>query len=835
MKQVGYIKHGTLLGAIFIALFLGIIPSAAQDGTATIKGDIVTASPDGTFLTLPGAKVTITPDKGIAAPQSVFADETGAYEIRGIAPGTYTVEVILQGFLPAKKTFTFAANQTITENIEMAIDPVAATIDVRQEQEGLQVGESQVTQTVGQPVLQDIPLANEKATDALPLTPGVVRGPDGLISVKGAQASQSGTLVGTSNVDDPVTGNASFDLPLEAVEEIKVVSNPFSAEYGGFSGGVVQLQTRSGADKWKFGFTRFFPRFRERDGKTVGVESATPRLTFSGPLKKDKLFLFQTFEYRFIRTKIESIKPEIKADTVLESFNNFTRVDYNVTDTHRINFSFALFPQKLDFVNLNTFNPQDTSANFHQRGWMFAANDQYVTSKGAIWQTTVSVKAADADVFGNSSGLFTLVPDLNTGGFYNRQERDSTRIEAQTIYTMPEFKWGGAHQFKFGGGFSSTSFDGTSLNQPVAISRVDGTLSGFQSYTGDGILDRDKTEIGFFVQDKWTPITGFSLDYGVRFDRDNLSDSFNPAPRIGFAYSPFKNNKTVVRGGFGVFVSKVPINVAVFDRNQDVLVQRFAADGVTLVSSTQFRNVIENDNVETPYSLGWTFQLDRELSERFMVRVGYEQRETRRDYILNPIVDSNDPTQGLYFLGKGGSSSYREFLLMTRVRLQTGRELFFSFTQSRSKGDLNNFGSFIGNIQNPILRDNEYSRLSVDVPRRFLVWGDIALPWKITFSPVVDWRNGFPFSVVDENLDFVGRRNFDRRFPIFFSADIQVLKQVMIPFRGKKYRTRVGFKIFNITNHFNPRDVQNNITSHNFGGFFNGVGRTFRAKFEMDF
>lgn len=835
MRQEGIKTQGSLLAAIFIALFFGIISGAAQDGTASIKGDIITMSPAG-VLNLPGAKVTITPDKGIAQPQTVFADETGAYEIRGITPGTYTIEVTVQGFSPSKRTVTLAANQTVTENIEMSIDIVDATVTTRAgEEEGLKVEDSQVSQNVQQRTLQNVPLPSEKAEEALQFTtPGVVRGPDGLLSVKGAQASQSGTLVGTTNADDPVTGNAAFDLPLEAVENVQVVSNPFSAEYGGFSGGVVQLQTRSGADKWKFGLTRFFPRFRERDGATRGVESATPRLTFSGPLRKAKLFLFQTFEYRFIRTKIESIKPEIKADTKLESFDSFTRIDYNFSPTHRINFSIALFPQKLDYVNLNTFTPQETSANFHQRGWMFSANDQYVTSKGGIWQITVSAKGADADVFGNSSGLFTLAPDLNSGGFYNRQDRDSTRIEAQTVYSLPVFNWGGQHLFKVGGGFSSTSFDGTSVNQPLAIARVDGTLSGFQSYTGVGILDRDKTEVGFFVQDKWTAFTGFTLDYGIRFDRDNLSESLNPAPRIGFAYSPFRNNKTVVRGGFGVFFSKVPINVAVFDRNQDVLVQRFASDGVTLLSSTQFENVIENDNVETPYSLGWTFQIDRELSERFMVRLGYEQRETRRDYVLSPIV-SEDPTRGIYLLGKGGKSSYREFLFMTRVRLQTGRELFFSYTQSRSAGVLNNFGSFIGNIQNPILRDNEYSRLSIDVPRRFVAWGDITIPWKLTVSPVVDWRNGFPYSIVDENLDFVGRRNSDRRFPIFFSADIQVLKQVMIPFKGKKYQTRIGFKIFNITNHFNPRDVQNNITSHNFGGFFNGVGRTFRAKFEMDF
>jgi hypothetical protein len=60
-----------------------------------------------------------------------------------------------------------------------------------------------------------------------------------------------------------------------------------------------------------------------------------------------------------------------------------------------------------------------------------------------------------------------------------------------------------------------------------------------------------------------------------------------------------------------------------------------------------------------------------------------------------------------------------------------------------------------------------------------------------------------------------------------------VTKGVAIPFRGKKYRGRVGLSVFNITNHWNPRDVQNNLDSTQFGTFFNSAGRLFRTKFEL--
>ncbi|HKR01489.1 MAG TPA: hypothetical protein VJT09_12500, partial [Pyrinomonadaceae bacterium] len=89
----------------------------------------------------------------------------------------------------------------------------------------------------------------------------------------------------------------------------------------------------------------------------------------------------------------------------------------------------------------------------------------------------------------------------------------------------------------------------------------------------------------------------------------------------------------------------------------------------------------------------------------------------------------------------------------------------------------------------------------------------------------------------------VGERNRGGRFPNFFSLDLQVTKGLRVPvpgwgvipakFRGKKYGGRVGVKLFNITNHWNPRDVQNNLASPDFGTFYNTVGRSIRLKFEF--
>ena len=819
--------------AVIITIIFSISVGYSQTTPGTLKGEVITIGPDGSTLNVPGAKIILTDSSRMTEALSIFADDAGSYEFEQLHPGIYTLETTVEGFVGVKKQISIRASEILTENIQLDLDGVTANVTISSGANEISVTESSVASSLSPKNLQNTPLFEEKFQEALPLIPGVIRGPDGLINVKGTSASQSGTLVGSANGDDPVTGNASVDLPLEAVESVQVFSNPYSAEFGNFTGGVVQLQTRSGSNKWNFGLTNFFPRLRERGGSIRGIESIKPRLNFGGPLVKDKLFFFQSFEYRFIQTRVESL-PDLKSDSKLESFDSFTRIDYNISDTHRLTGTFTLFPRKLDYVNLNTFNPQDTAANFHQRGWMLGLNDQYVTTKGGVWQTTFSVKQADADVFGNSSEPFAIAPETNSGGYFNRQNRESRRYEAQTIYSAPVVEWGGQHSWKFGGGFGYTTFDGTNVNSPVRIVRADGTLNQLQTYTGSGLVGRNKTDVGLFVQDKWTINPHLTLDLGVRFDRDSISESFNAAPRFGFVYSPFEDNKTVIRGGGGLFYSKVPLNVGVFTQDQGVIVSRFAADGITQVGSTLFRNVLENDDIETPYSVGWNLQFDREITDRISVRAGYEQRESKRGFILNPVAGVT-ASEGLYLLANSGRSSYRELLLMTRLKLQDNRDLFFSYTRSRTVGDLNDFGIFAGNLRNPIVRPNEYSRLSFDAPNRFLFWGEFGLPLGLTFSPVIDWRTGFPYSAVDENQDFVGLRNQAGRFPDFFSADVQVLKDFKVGFRGKEYTLRAGVKFFNVTNHFNPRDVQSNIDSSDFGGFSNGVGRRTRFKFEVVF
>jgi hypothetical protein len=828
-RWLAVILMASLGGAFAETVFAG---SAALLQVGRIKGKVVAVTAD-RREPLAGVVVVLSGEFLPGKVMQTISDEEGGYSFSDLPPGDYVLSVEMEGFERFARTIRVPLGAIVEVPVELKPKAVREAVTITAGEEELRRIESSLPAQLGAPLLRNAPLVNEKFQDALPLLPGVVRGPDGLLNVKGTRAAQSGILVSSINATDPVTGQAAVELPIEAVETVQVYANPYSAEFGKFTGAVTAIETRAGTNEWKYLLTNFMPRLRKRAGTIMGIESATPRLALSGPILRDRFFVFQGLEYRFVRTRIPSL-PDLQNDTRLESFDSFSRFDAVLAPAHRLTVIVSVFPQKLDFVNLNTFNPMETTPNFHQRGWFIAVHEQAAFRNGSLLQSSFSLKDFDADVYGNSPPPFRLTPNGNVGGWFNRQHRESRRYEWAEVYHLPLFSGGGQHAMKIGGSVAVNTFTGHDRSDPVEILRARGTLAERWTFLGEGILRRRNTEVTLYGQDKWTLHPRLTLDWGLRYDRDEIARENNLAPRLGVVLLPFSDPRTVVRGGMGLFYDKIPLNVGAFEQYQMRQITRFGPDGQTLRDGPRlFRNLVEGGRYRTPRSTAWNVQVDRELTRRVLLRVGYEERRSRRDFLVEPttLLSGEDAL----VLSNRGRSRYREFQIVARLRVQEQHTLFLAYVRSRAEGDLNVFSAHIGNFPNPIIRSNEYSRLPFDAPNRVLLWGDVRLPFDLLLSPVVDWRDGFPFSLLDEEQNFVGPRNRGGRFPRFFSLDLQITKGVTIPFFGKKYRTRLGVKIFNLTNYWNPRDVQSNIHSPAFGTFYNSVPRTFRGKFEIEF
>lgn len=826
-KELHYILTRIFIPFLVTLFFVGVSYSAAPQQGGKITGKVVADIPD-QRKALPGVVVTLSSERlGDKKLQSV-SDLEGQYDFPDLIAGDYIVTVEFTGFKKYEQQLSVQIDATVPHDILLQPVPLSETVTIKEDKTDAVKTESTTPSVITEQALRDAPLIDQKFQDALPLLPGVVRGPDGNLNIKGTRPSQSGILVSSLNVTDPVTGAPAIELPIEAVDTVQVHSNPYSSEFGKFAGAVTTIETRSGSNDLRYLFLGILPRPRIRDSHIYGIGAVTPRIAVGGPIKKDKLFFFQSLEYRFVRTNVPSLEAlnEHQRDIQRESFDSFSRLDYVINNNHRLTASFSIFPQKYDFANLNTFNPSDTTANFHQRGWFLALNEQATFASGALLQSSFSAKQFDGDIFGNSGAPYEITPDRNFGGWFNRQHRESRRYEWLEVFNFAPRQWHGSHALKAGVNVSHTDYDGTDRSTPVTISRADGTRYQTIDFSGPGLLDLAQTEYSLFAQDKWIPNQHVVLDLGLRYDRDGIGHNSNFAPRVGFVLTPTDSERTVIRGGIGIFYDKIPLNVGSFEQYQNLLITTFAANGVTPIGGPRLLVNTKPEDLENPYSLAWNLQVDHQLLRRLLLRFGYEDRSTRRDFVL-------EPTTHELLLQNNGRSRYREFQAVARFRFQEGRNIFLSYVRSQALGNLNDFNTYFGNLKHAVIRPDEYGKQPFDAPNRLLFWGDFALPHDVVISPVVDWHTGFPFSVINEQQDFVGPRNEGGRFPTLMTLDLLVMKGLKIRFRGKEYKGRAGFTIFNITNHWNPRDVQNNIASGQFGTFFNSPDRSVRLKFEF--
>jgi hypothetical protein len=787
---------------------------------------------------VPGAKVVVTtvmgsPDAEKLSPSEMesLADANGK-AVFSLPCGCYQVAATSEGLKgQGDKICLTTSGTAVNLAIEMKLDVVVnETIDVTATQEGLETTESSASGTVESSTLEHAPNVDERFESVLPLLPGVVRGPDGLINMKGARATQNGALVNSANVTDPVMGASAINLPIDVVSSVQVLSNPYDSEYGKFAGAISTVATKSSdLEKFHGSFQNFMPRPKERDGSLMGIGGFTPRLTLSTPVIHDRVGVTQSLEYRYVRSELNHTPlPPLERDTKLESFDSFTRVDFKINDRHTAAVNLSFYPQKLDYLGLNTFTPQPSTPNLHQRGYMLSSEDIYTLNSGALMESRLSVKTFDADVKANSVGLFQKGIETTEGGFFNRQDRNTLRFEASENYHFAPMQARGQHLIKAGFNFARNSYDGNQIFDPVEVLGVSTRLVERIAFAAPSPLNVDQNESAFFIQDKWTVWPRLTLDLGLRLDRDSIAEQNNLAPRLGFAYLLTNDSKTVLRGGMGLFYDRVNLNVPTFLDLPARTETRFAPSG--LVTETWAYQHRLTGRIQNPRSLGWSLQLDREITSALFLRLGYQQRSTTRNFLLNPdrTVEGDFLT-----LSNSGRDRYREFEATARYRLGEKTHLTASYVRSSAVGDLNDFGSFYGNVAQAVIRPNERSLLAFNAPNRFLFWADVQGPFKLTIAPVLDIHSGFPYSVVNEQLDFVGPRNKAGRFARFTTLDLEVLRQIGLPFT--KHKGRIGVRTFNLFNSFNPVDIQNNQASSRFGTFFNSKDFQIRGKFVIDF
>ena len=814
------IRRLATIASAWVVLANFALAQSRRPATGTVQGLVFTADADGGRSVLPGTRISLD---GASHIETQSTPE-GKFVLSAIPAGSYTITAQASG-MAATQPIAVTAGTVSEVELQMKLQAVTESTTVTARAEPADTKEPSGTGIVGESAVRNMPNIDEQFQSLLPLIPGIVRGPNGLINMKGARASQNGSLVNSADVTDPATGTTAINIPIDVVSSIHVLSTPYDPEYGKFTGAVSNVETRSGDfNKFRLSGQNFIPRLRRIDGSIMGIAAFTPRITFSGPMVKDRVAFTQSFEYRYERDPVNSLPP-LQSYNRSDNFNSYTQFDVNIGQKQTASASFAVFPQRLDYYGLNTFTPQPSAPDLNQRGYQAYLQHRYVTDSADLLTSEVSFRRFDADLVPNSNAPYELLVETTEGGFFNGQNRDTTRTEWEELFRSHAHHFFGSHELDAGVDFAHSSYNGRQQFLPVQILGVAGYPLEQIQFGPASTFSVDQNEVAWFVGDKWTVSNRLTFDLGLRFDRDSVTDSVNTAPRAGFILALTKDGKTVLKGGAGFFYDRVPLDIPAFSDLPSRTVSALNPLGGVL-SSTDYSNVVSN-GLRNPRSEVWNLEVDRQITSDFLLRVAYQQRNTVHEFFLDPIANG---ATGTLSLSDRGSDFYREFQITGRYRIHRST-LNASYVRSRAYGDLNDFNQFFGNDPQAVIQPNQRGRLIFDAPNRILAWGEIAAPWKLTFAPVIDTHTGFPYSTINQYRDFVGPRN-ELQLPRFVSTDLQVWREIRLP---KEKHARIGFGVFNVFNHPNYRDVQNDVDSFRFGEFFNGKSREFHGKFVLEF
>ncbi len=186
--------------------------------------------------------------------------------------------------------------------------------------------------------------------------------------------------------------------------------------------------------------------------------------------------------------------------------------------------------------------------------------------------------------------------------------------------------------------------------------------------------------------------------------------------------------------------------------------------------------------------------------------------------------------QAALVLSSSGWAQTRQAEFTARIGL-AARQFFFSYVRQYAYGTVNDAGSYLGNFPAPVVQPNLIASLPSEIPNRFLLWGSYGnLPKKITLSPHVEYRNGFPYQPTNVYQQWVQLTGPQTRYPAYFSLDVRVSKDFQV---NAKHAVRLSMTIRNLTNHFNPLEVHSNMADPLYGTLFGNYDRKFLFDFDV--
>jgi hypothetical protein len=811
---------------VFITL-CGAGAANAQTSPHDRAALVITITTENGSIVLPGATVRVASLDDHAILTEV-SDGQGLVKVPVLAPGTYNVAAMLDGFIETRTTVRIEAEKTAQATLDLRLAGLKEEVNVigNAETAPPTIGEGLSTKGMLESrVVEQLPVRDHSVLSALKLLAGIVEGPGG-VSIKGGRTNQSGLQIGMTTQTDPSTGSPLFHLPADAIDTVEVLPNPYAVEFGRFSSGLTLINTKKGGDQWRVALNAPDVSFRTARGEPwhpIGLESFGPRIGLGGPIVKNRVFLEESAQFRYELSEVWSRPPdETKTSKWL---SNFTRVDANVSPKLSIIGNVNLFRSAADNVTLSTFNSPAVSPDAADH---FASGSLAIhapLSTRVVLESTFQASSLTTQVTPHGDLPMQLIPSGNTGNFFNQQSRSTST--QQWVQTMTgNYDWGRvSHLFKAGFDVMRTDLTGSSDSSPVSVRRDDLTLARSLVFSGPVWQHVTSTDIALFAQDRIQPFSRLLLEFGGRVDRDGILAKTNATPRVGAVVLLTPQGTAAIRAGYGLFFERTPSIAGAFGQLDMSTETRYAADGFTPLGPPELYQHVVVPNLQVARSATWNVQYDQRLIKGLSFRASALSRKGTNELIVQPIAATGfTPAQLL--LSSGGRSDYVEAEGMIRFAPSRAMEFTASYTRSSANANLNAYTAFFDNIRWPIIGQDQYAPTSSSVPNRLIASTRTVFADRVLVSSILEIHTGFPYSPVNDMLDWVGPRNQQFYFPTFVMLDLDVEHR----FTFLKFKPWIGIRAYNALNRFSPTEVQNNLSSPAFGSFYNSYGRQLRLQ-----
>ncbi len=831
MKLKNRAAHTATLAVV--TAILVVAPAAMVFAQGDITGAVAVSVADEQGEALPGVSLSLKSD---AITLSGITDAAGRYRFALVPAGVYVLRADLPGFAPAgMDAIGVEFGTTYTAKLILRGEEFGGEVMVTAAPPQLDTSIPTTKDTLTAEFIQDIPLRNRNFEELVNLMPGVSGG-----MVQGSRNTSTGYRIdGASNVD-PYGSGVAIPFSQSAIDRFELVPNGFEARYGEFSGGVVNVNTRSVSNDF-VGHLGYFYRDDgfvaetpvQSPGQLHDQAPDTPHVreaALGGSITPDKLHYFATLEYRDADVGGVFAETTTGTSTYLGSF----KLNWLQNNSNHWTF-FAAFnsTDTSDLVLGNQFIAPEFNADETDDRFMLSAQQSHIFTDSLFLESQFSYLGSKQDRLRTNPDAhvtlytFTPVGTYTSGKYTSDSRRNVDRFRLQETLTW----YLDRHSLRFGAdiGHLASNFD-----QLIGETRFDFRQTGWDAAFHYQFFDVSYSDSGLegslYAQDSWQLSNNVVLDFGGRLEYQEIIGNTDFSPRLGLAWDVTGDAKTKIYGNYGRFVERV------YDRYlewgsqpggaYDIVFspQGDLADGDGIpIGSFGYR--IGDDN-PTPYADVWSVGVERLLGTDYRIGASYTDK-TLKNQLLTYYT--SEGAADWYEFRADGDGSYQGLDLTFAKSFSNHWQALASYTWSESRG----MGSFLGTFYGPTQIPPEDSIDDFDRTHQFKVSGTWQLPLGFLISGTYRYSSGLPYSIIGNNVDnepiYIGGRN-TQRMPSVQSLDMSFQWAVKIV----STELTLVLEAFNLTNNENVIAVSTGEIGHGTPIAFD-LTRTFQLGVKFDF